>query len=73
MEKRKRGLGRPIKPRIRDALVPLFVDCTMVFIPKAPNGCAESQRKAGAHRSGTGFFVSLSHIKRRLEHGFIDF
>jgi len=45
----------------------------MVFIPKAPNGCAESQRKAGAHRSGTGFFVSLSHIKRRLEHGFIDF
>ena len=56
-------LGRLFKAHIGDALVPLCVDCTMAFIPKAPKGCAESKRKADADRSGTGFFVSLSQYQ----------
>jgi hypothetical protein len=46
--------------------VPLFVDCTLAFIPKAPKDCGESKRKADADRSGTGFFVSVSQYQAAI-------
>jgi hypothetical protein len=59
-------LSRPFKPRIGEALVLLFVDCTLAFIPKAPKDCAESRKKADADRSGTGFFVSVSQYQAAI-------